>query len=84
MGIVEAKGIAKIYNEGKSSEVNALCGVTVNIEEGSGFPSWESQVPGSRRFFILWGLWISIRQVPLHLTGSVLITCGRIKWQISG
>lgn len=34
MGIVEAKGIAKIYNEGKSSEVNALCGVDVNVEEG--------------------------------------------------
>ena len=34
MGIVEAKGIAKIYNEGKSSEVNALCGVDVNIDEG--------------------------------------------------
>lgn len=34
MGILEAKGISKVYNQGKSSEVNALCDVDVEIEEG--------------------------------------------------
>lgn len=34
MGILEAKGIRKIYNQGKSSEVEALRGVNVEIREG--------------------------------------------------
>ena len=34
MGIVEAKGISKVYNQGKNSEVTALCNVDVNIEDG--------------------------------------------------
>ena len=34
MGILEAKGIGKIYNQGKTSEVRALSQVDVEIEEG--------------------------------------------------
>lgn len=34
MGILEVKGIRKIYNQGKSSEVEALRGIDVEIEEG--------------------------------------------------
>lgn len=34
MGIMELKEISKIYNPGKSSEVKALRGVDVTIEEG--------------------------------------------------
>lgn len=34
MGILEAKGIRKIYNLGKSSEVEALRGIDVEIGEG--------------------------------------------------
>lgn len=34
MEILEAKGIEKIYNQGKSSEVRALRGVDVEIREG--------------------------------------------------
>lgn len=34
MGILEAKGIRKIYNQGKSSEVEALRGIDVEIGEG--------------------------------------------------
>lgn len=34
MGILEAKGIRKIYNQGKSSEEEALRGIDVEIGEG--------------------------------------------------
>ena len=34
MGILEAKGIGKIYNQGKSSEVKALRQVDMDIKEG--------------------------------------------------
>lgn len=34
MGILEAKGIGKIYNQGKNSEVRALSQVDMNITEG--------------------------------------------------